>query len=252
MRKLMVLTLLFAGFTWAQKYQDKVELKSGAVLVGTVKQIDVTGDYHIQLEDGSSQIISKDDIKTSYKVEVQDGKYHTHDGFYLSIKVGPSFGDAVYKSNSDDVKYSGTSFLANLQLGYAVTENWIVSFSTMGHTLSDPTITSGSTKLETSDVTHRESLIGLGLRYYWMPQNIFLGTTLGVASYEIEDANGKGQTEDGFGVMVEAGKEWWVSTNWGLGVAGQLGYSSAEDGGEFAGNTMSRFHFGITFSATYN
>ena len=50
------------------------------------------------------------------------------------------------------------------------------------------------------------------------------------------------------------GKEWWVSNNWGLGVAGQLNYTVAPDMQE---GTKEEFDLkttsiGIHFTATFN
>jgi hypothetical protein len=52
-----------------------------------------------------------------------------------------------------------------------------------------------------------------------------------------------------------AGKEWWVSDNWGLGAALQFHYGSMEDGPSGALGTSPRVHsnaFGLLFSSTFN
>jgi hypothetical protein len=48
------------------------------------------------------------------------------------------------------------------------------------------------------------------------------------------------------------GKEWWVSTNWGLGVAGQIMYMSIKDKEIIEEKDMTFASFGVLFTATYN
>jgi hypothetical protein len=58
----------------------------------------------------------------------------------------------------------------------------------------------------------------------------------------------------GVGASFMAGKEWWVSHDWGLGVAGQFRVAWMKAKAEFAGSddTMTATAFAILFSATYN
>jgi hypothetical protein len=48
------------------------------------------------------------------------------------------------------------------------------------------------------------------------------------------------------------GKEWWVSRNWGIGVAGQLVGASVKDSGAAVRPTWSVGSFAIAFTATFN
>ncbi len=71
----------------------------------------------------------------------------------------------------------------------------------------------------------------------------------GIVESDVE----KFETDLGYGINVAIGKEWWVSDNWGIGVAGQLFYTVLPDenpkGEEFDLNTAS---IGILFTATFN
>ncbi len=48
------------------------------------------------------------------------------------------------------------------------------------------------------------------------------------------------------------GKEWWVTDNWGVGVAAELLLSSMKDDPVVSDATYSATTFGLLFSATYN
>ena len=59
------------------------------------------------------------------------------------------------------------------------------------------------------------------------------------------------ETDPGFGMDLLVGKEWWVSSSWGLGLAAQFIYGSAKDR-EPALERWTTFGGGLLFTATYN
>lgn len=99
------------------------------------------------------------------------------------------------------------------------------------------------------DLSH--TLLGAGVTYYFMPINVFVGGSIGPSIMSIEASGFEGSRSDsdvGFGMRFEAGKEWWVSENWGLGLSGELQYSYVK----FNEVPVNSVYFGIMFSATYN
>jgi hypothetical protein len=101
--------------------------------------------------------------------------------------------------------------------------------------------------------TFSTTLIGIGLTNYFPSNNVYITGAVGIAKSSFE-ANGKtSSTDNGYGINLMLGKEWWVSKDWGLGVAGQLLYTSCPDPVN-AGNKpdFKTTAFGILFSATYN
>jgi hypothetical protein len=97
--------------------------------------------------------------------------------------------------------------------------------------------------------------LGLGACYYFMPVNIYLSASVTVSRDRLEIDEKKGSTNPGVGAYVSIGKEWWVSDNWGLGVA-LFAYASrmdARESGTFVGRyTVYNTVAGVVFSATYN
>jgi hypothetical protein len=83
-----------------------------------------------------------------------------------------------------------------------------------------------------------------------MPVNIYLAGSVGIGQAVFEDGRGDREGSD-IGIVFDAmvGKEWWVGTEWGLGVAGQFIYLRAEDDifGDVNGIALNAM-----FSATYN
>ena len=67
------------------------------------------------------------------------------------------------------------------------------------------------------------------------------------------------ETESGWGFSLSLGKEWWVSENWGLGLAGFV-YHSRTTGEDISFDyetyqrpyTVDNTVIGIMFSATYH
>ena len=62
------------------------------------------------------------------------------------------------------------------------------------------------------------------------------------------------ESEGGIGVNLVGGKEWWVSDNWGLGVAGQLFGARVKDKEVVMGSkpTWMLVGFSLAFTATFN
>ena len=101
-------------------------------------------------------------------------------------------------------------------------------------------------------------LLGLGLTYYFMPINPYLTAVLGAGWLTLDidgdDVDTRG-TDAGFGFNFDVGKEWWVSDNWGLGLAGRFVLVSGTTTNEDNNDVKSAFGlvaFAVLFSATYN
>ncbi|MCP4676326.1 MAG: hypothetical protein GY854_12600 [Deltaproteobacteria bacterium] len=91
--------------------------------------------------------------------------------------------------------------------------------------------------------------LGIGITKYWMPVNVYLTGSIGPSMSLLNDGD-EDYDNVAFGVIGKAsvGKEWWVSENWGLGIAAQANYSYT---------TLNSVHFQeasfvAVFSATYN
>ncbi len=183
----------------------------------------------------------------------------SHDGLFLRFQTGFGLGRMVEKDvGGRDITMSGTAGVFRFQLGGAVFENLIIYGEMGAFSLTDPTINGEEGYITTtsqSDITLTMSDLGLGACYYFMPVNIYVAASVTLSRDRLEIDKKKGSTDPGAGVYVSAGKEWWISDNWGLGVA-VFAYASrmeARESAPFSGRyTVYNTVAGIVFSATYN
>lgn len=175
-----------------------------------------------------------------------------HDGFYLRLTTGVGYLYAHASGSGLTETVSGVSAVTTLGIGAALTDNLVLNADLYGANPVSPKVTvelggqsaSGDLKGDFMAIG-----LGLGVTYYVMPTNLYLGASVGPAWLSIDLDNGpEGRSRTGFGLNAVVGKEWWVSANWGLGVAAQVFYQRIPDDGA-TWNTMAG---GVLFSATYN
>jgi hypothetical protein len=176
--------------------------------------------------------------------------YHVHDGFYMRLSLGG--GGASASGNGE--KYSGGSRAFGAAFGGALTQRLILYGEFFVHTIPNPTF-EGSGFSQTLDGKDVEIVgVGPGVAYYFMPLNLYLSGTLLLQQVQKSNPNGSDRavavTKTGVGCSLMVGKEWWMSENWGIGVAAQLLLGSAKD--PYAEANWTSKGGAIVFSATYN
>ena len=101
-----------------------------------------------------------------------------------------------------------------------------------------------------ADGTLGIDLIAPALTYYFMPVNLYITGAVGVSIADAaQDDGDETESDVGWGVNLDVGKEWWVDDNWGIGVAGRLVLGSVALDGVDA--DMGFAGAGVLFSATY-
>jgi hypothetical protein len=188
---------------------------------------------------------------------------HRHDGFYLRLSIGIGggsiAGDDHILTGVDEVTVKSVGLATSIGIGGALTDNLILNANLFQTMLFNPSV-----DIDGDDVGDADDLdfdigvgddaeiggIGIGVTYYFMPVNIYLAGSVGIGQAVFEDGRGDREGSD-IGLVLDAmvGKEWWVGTDWGLGVAGQFIYLRAEDDifGDVNGIAVN-----VMFSATYN
>jgi hypothetical protein len=189
--------------------------------------------------------------------KTQEPGYRQHKGFYLSMSIGPNFPSITDEVVGDyDLKFKGVGAQFDLKIGGAVKENLILHATLTSNTMSGPEVISDGTSQNTSNnITLGETMIGGGITYYLMPSNIFLSGSLGIGNFTLidDDNDISFSTDRGFSMQLKAGKEWWISKRWGLGVAltyGKTKLTNTPGGG--VEELMNSNNFGILFNATLN
>jgi hypothetical protein len=185
----------------------------------------------------------------------------THDGFFLRLTTGPA-GGAVSLDipDQDERTYSGGGWSSSLDIGGALARDLVVFGRLRGAWLFDPKVRDGNQTVDLGGDSFfvTQGLIGAGINYYVMPLNIYFGGAIGFATVATgrtrrgEDADTQ-SSDVGFGIDLDAGKEWWVSDNWGLGVALRLSLASVPAGKDVAARdaVFGSGFVSLVFSATY-
>jgi len=177
-----------------------------------------------------------------------------HDGgFFLRLSLGIAGGkssiDNIPTVPPTDWEISGTGGDLNIAIGGIVSENLAIHGTVFGWTVTDPDIevrnVNGSITVPVQgDFTFTG--VGAGLTYFFMPVNIYMSGSLGLGRLSFEGAD----SDTGLGLEACAGKEWWVSDRWALGVALGVTYHSIGETG--VDEHWSGASFGVRFSATLN
>ncbi len=195
-----------------------------------------------------------------FPVDLEPGR-HTHDGFFLRFGLGGGVARTSIPLDDDKLVYSGTSIPVNLAIGAAIRPNLILFGEAIVHEMSSPerkfaneTQTASSTNLSIQGV-------GPGLAYYFMPVNIYVSGSLLIHkvtfNHDGHDKSGD-MTTVGFAGNLMVGKEWWVSHDWGVGLALQAMLGGARNrahndaSGSLIEDRWTSMAMGLLMSATYN
>lgn len=176
--------------------------------------------------------------------------FHEHDGFYFHYLVGPGYLYNTASASGATMKMTGVGFAGALAVGGAIANNLILYGQVVAASVSDPTVDVDGQSATADGATVTFAGLGPGLAYY-LGGNTYLATTLALTQLGVRDSGHKVvETDMGFGASVGGGKEWWVSDNWGLGLAGQIVFASMKE--KDADYRWTSLSFALLFSATYN
>ena len=195
----------------------------------------------------------------------QERGVETHDGGMVRLTLG--IGAASVRQDYSniaglEVELSGGGLVWSADFGAGVTERltvharigqlWLVApkfrakNAAPGSPESQP-LASGSTLTAT--------LVGAGASYTFMPLNMYVTAIggLSVISLVLGDADDDDQeiVRNGFGFNFDVGKEWWVASQLGLGMAARFWWATG--GAEYRGAKFDRtfLGLGIVLSSTY-
>lgn len=176
--------------------------------------------------------------------------YHTHDGFFLQLNSGIGGLSSSASQGGDEAKLSGAMGSFSATIGGAVVPNLIVGGQIWDVVALAPDLeVSGQTR-SGADATLALVGFGLNVTYYVMPVNIYLSATPSIGGLSVKSFGNTIDYDGGFALRLAAGKEWWVSGNWGIGVNVHYAYGSNKQ--QQGGPTWTTNAFGVAFTATYN
>jgi hypothetical protein len=170
-----------------------------------------------------------------------------HDGFFLRLNLGPGMANVT----RPDYRWSGLALGMGVSIGGSVIENLALHADFHTTLLPNPTERSFGRKHDFNADIVFESM-GIGATYYIMPVNLFVSVSGGIGVLAFEDDFGDSKdTGAGLALGGMVGKEWWVGTDWGLGIAGQVQYLRVRDYVRDEAR-LNGLALSILFSATYN
>lgn len=182
-----------------------------------------------------------------------------HDGFFLRLSMGPGAGIALYREKVDtvrtsDVEARGLAGLFELSMGGRVVGNLIAHGSVLFTRFQSETRRVDGVKDAAQSVTSSSTMVGGGGSYYFMPLNVYVSSSVGLAWAFEERGNDQLRSGTGVFVLVAAGKEWWVgrSGEWGLGASLRGTFAAAPVDIAGVESTLKVATIGLAFSATFN
>lgn len=185
---------------------------------------------------------------------------HRHDGFFLSLNAGPASGNielTMENSWAHRVLFTGSGYESDFKIGGAVADNVILSADIISRTIVGPVLNAdGITRPSTNTTSASDQVFGVGFTYYIMPANAFLSATLGMGAFGLTVNNVTSASQSGLGFRVKGGKEWWVSPNWGIGMALAFTHIAADDRTEGSPNgykgVLTTNKVALLFNSTFN
>ena len=149
--------------------------------------------------------------------------------------------------------YSGWGGSYSAALGGAIVPNLILYGEILGTTVinADYRDSTGNVGYSGLDVTMFG--FGPGITYYLEPANVYFSGTLAISKVSFSDTSygdSAGETDFGVGLSFMCGKEWWITPDWGIGLAGRLHWANMRD--PVYDTHLNGLAFALLFSATYN
>jgi hypothetical protein len=181
--------------------------------------------------------------------------YHQHDGFYMRLGFGLGYLRASDGRLGTRETISGTAVGMDFALGATVARNLLVFGNLTMTSATDPTHTYAGTSQTLTSSELSLWGIGPGVAYYLERLNLYFSGTVSISNVSLRDTSmsstgGGDLTHFGFGANLMVGKEWWVSSNWGLGAAALARFASMRMKDYDA--RMTATDISLLFSATFN
>ena len=189
-------------------------------------------------------------VSASPPVRAEDGP-ESHGGTFLRLSGGPGYARSVASPGGKQYTFDGGGATLSIAIGGCIIENLALHAEVFGASIVGPSVKIDGNQVASGgrDSSLTSFGMGAGLTYYFMPTNLYLSASFGLGQVSAREGGLEVQSDTGMAADFLIGKEWWVSANWGLGIAGQLVLTSVPARQESSFVTTG---VGILLSATYN
>lgn len=179
-----------------------------------------------------------------------NGAYDHDSGFFMRLALGAGYHSTTTKvAGLGDIGLSGVGGNASFAFGGIIARNLALHATLFVTSALDPKLEVNGAEFNTDDTRMTTAGLGVGVTYYLMPANIYLGASVGPAFATLRIDGQDGDSDVGFGATAVIGKEWWVGRKWGLGLAGQFIFANVSTE---RGNDVKTVGFGVLLSASFN
>lgn len=189
----------------------------------------------------------------------------THDGIMLRFALGIGGGSMSETFDNDaEGSASGAGMMGSIDIGGAITDELTIHGRIGILQMFGPSLELEGEELDPPyDVSVLGILLGPGLTYNIMPLNLYITAVggLNIIGYSFDeqdedfDESMRDEPTAGFGVNLDVGKEWWVTTQTGIGVAGRFWWGTGGSEDDVLGTTVtsdrSLLAFGVLFTVTH-
>ncbi|HNY31708.1 MAG TPA: hypothetical protein PKO15_12540 [Fibrobacteria bacterium] len=190
-----------------------------------------------------------------------EGLAKTRDGLFLAFGLGIGYGSmsteatipTSFTTTTDmEMTNSGLTNSFDFRIGGTVAQDLALHATLVGDAIGGPETElkiGGRTKTVDAFNSVGFSMLGVGATKYFTPADAFVSASAGIATFQVEDTSESSSKikDRGFALQGKVGKEWWISPNWALGVAGVVNWAYVSPSDE----TDKYLSAGVQFSATY-
>jgi hypothetical protein len=182
--------------------------------------------------------------------------YRDHTGMFSHVGLGLGYAaanaDFAYDPGRDDLSQSGVAYQLHFALGGSVMPGLAVHFSFFGFDSFGTSLKTNGREVRGVDADVSLSGLGAGVTYY-LPSNLYLSGAFGLGLVSATDSTGLGQRlNPGIAAQLGVGYEFWVTSQWGLGMTLAGTYFRATDDTTAGDETWQGFAVAPMFSATMN
>lgn len=155
--------------------------------------------------------------------ECGDGS-RCHEGFSMRLSGGGGYSEA----SSEGLEISGWGGLGGVCLAAAATPYLVFTVGYMTMRFAHPQVTLlESTVTSTATVSYNG--VGPGLTWYLLPYNYYISAMVTAAWADSGNAD-RYETDAGAGLILQFGREWWLSDSWAVGLGGWFAAMLVSDG----------------------
>jgi len=169
---------------------------------------------------------------------------HEHDGFFLQLQYLLGYQDLF----DDGLSVGGPGSGFRIAIGGTPVRNFVVFGELYGQAAPAPRVEIHGRPVAADEAFLTLAGIGPGVGYYFGDTGVFLHGALSFVSAQLDGPTGSSRAS-GTGGRLGLGKEWWVSDQWGLGLAGNCAYTVVSD--ELS-DDFNALALSLAFSATYH